>query len=170
MQTNKRAITPPSVSRFLIFCFFVSSRVFVCLRLFLAASPFSLHLRHSVDLSLFLPRSSFLVLFISRGDGPQRRSAELSDLNKCLRLELRLSCGLGRRRGSRCWSHSVVPRRLNETLSKPPPPPLLFVTLSLRHLFLMAWETCGKPQPLSPSEQTRQLRMVTVFLSQWLLL
>lgn len=33
----------------------------------------------------------------------------------------------------------------------------------------MAWETRGKPQPLSLSEQTRSLRMVTVFLSQWLL-
>lgn len=47
---------------------------------------------------------------------------EMSDLNKCLRLEPGLSCGLGCQRGSRCSSHSVVPRRLNESLSKRPPP------------------------------------------------
>lgn len=95
--------------------------------------------------SLFLPSlsffSSFLILFISRRDAPQRHPAELSDLNKCLRLEPALSCGLCCRCGRQCCQ-SVPP------FPPPPPsisPPSLFVTLSLWRLFLMAGETCGKP-------------------------
>ena len=115
------------------FCFFVSGCVFVSrcvclsvplsLSLYLSLWPSLLSLSTSLCRSLLLHSSSFLILFISRRDGPQRRSVELSDLNKCLRLEPGLSCGLGCLRGRRCSSHSIVPQRLNEPLSKPPPLP-----------------------------------------------
>lgn len=105
--------------------FFVSDCVFVFLHVSLCVSlwPSLLALSASLGWSLFLPSSPSLILFISHRDGPQRRSVELSDLNKCLRLEQGLSCGLGCQCGSWCLSHSVVMRRLNESLSKPPPPP-----------------------------------------------
>ena len=109
----------------------------------------------SLGWSLFLPSFSFLILFISHRDAPQRPSVELSDLNKCLRLEPGLSCGLGCWCGSRCSSHSALPWRLNESLSKPPSLPPPSVTLSLQHLFLMAQETCRTPR--HPSRQTRML-------------
>lgn len=73
---------------------------------------------------------------------------ELSDLNKCLRLERRLSWGLGFLCGSWCSSRSAVPLCLDESLSQPPS--LLRLSLSiLWHLFLMAREMCGKPAPQS---------------------
>lgn len=121
MQTNKRAITrPQSLS---VLFLFLSGCAFVCLCVYLCVSlrpPLPLSVYISLGWSRFLPSSSFLILFISHRDGPQRHPVELSDLNKCLRLEPGLSCGLGCRCGSRRSSHSAVPRRLNESLSKPP--------------------------------------------------
>lgn len=115
---------------------------FALLLLLLLLSPSCLSQRGlptslCLHLSLSLPTSFCLILFISHRDGPQRHSAELSDLNKCLRLELGLSCGLGCRRRSRCSSRTVVIRHFNESLSKPSS---LFVTLSLWHVLLMGWE------------------------------
>lgn len=122
MQTYKRAITPPQscIVLFLILCFWLRIHPSPSLSVSVSGLPFSL-LSISLGWSLFLPSCSFLILFISHRVGPQRHSVELSDLNKCLRLEPRLSCGLGCQCGSWCSSHSVVPRRLNESLSKPPP-------------------------------------------------
>lgn len=169
MQTNRRAITPSQSRMCFIFVGFVSGCVFAFLRHYLCLTlalslSLSIYITWSVFLSLPLPlSSSFLILFISHRDAPQRHSAELSDLNKCLRLELGLSCGLGCRCGSQSSSHFVVLRCLNESLSRLPLPPPPSVTLSLWHLFLMGWEMCGKPQPLSLS---RQIRELTFFLSQ----
>lgn len=90
-----------------------------------------------------LPRLPFVNLFIvSHRVGPQRHRAELSDLNKCLRLESGLSCGLGCQSGSRHVSQSVV-MHVSMSLCQrlTPSSPFLFVSLNLWHLFLMDWET-----------------------------
>lgn len=111
------AVMCAPLSAFLV----VSGCIFIrlCHHPCLSGLPFSLYLHHSVGLSSFAS-SSFLILFISGRDAPQRHSAELSDLNKCLWLERGLSCGLGCCCRSRCSSHSAAPLRLNESLSKPP--------------------------------------------------
>lgn len=112
---------------------------FLLLLLLFLLSPSECIARRSLCMSphlSFFPRRPFW-FFLYLGDGPQRHSAELSDLNKCLRLELGLSCGLGCQRGSRCSSRTVVIRHFNELLSKPSS---RFVTLSLWHVFLMGWE------------------------------
>lgn len=104
--------SPVSFCFFFLSCFYTSrqrersfplSASSVALSVCLSTASPSL----SPSASLFLPSSSLLILFISHIDGPQRHSAELSDLNKCLRLEPGLSCGLGCQIGSRCSSRTV---------------------------------------------------------------
>lgn len=100
----------------------------------------------------------FLNLFISPRDSPQRRCAGLSDLNKCLPLEGCLvvwaaKVGVGAR-------VSPPPRAFKWVFLKgwTPSYPFLFVTLSLWHLFLMAWEMRGRATELSLGPRRRRRR------------
>lgn len=129
-------------------CAFLSPLQLCLLFLFMSFCGLATSLSASLGWSPLLLLSSFPNLFIvSHRDGPQRHWTELSDLNKCLRLESGLSCGLGCQSGSRHVSQSVVMHvsmSLSQRLS--PSSPFMFVSLSLWHLFLMDWET-GKESP-----------------------
>lgn len=145
MQTDIILIVPPFLLNHPVL--FLFPLQLCLLSLFMSLCGLATSLSASLGWSL-LPLSSFLNLFIvSHRDGPQRHWAELSDLNKCLRLESGLSCGLGCQSGSRHISQSIV-MHVSVSLSQrlTPSSPFLFVSLSLWHLFLMDWET-GKESP-----------------------
>ena len=171
MHSYKRAITPSQFLSvlFLFLCFRLSVSVSICV------SPWPSLLSPSLSLgwSLFLlPPSSFLILFISRRDAPQRHSAELSDLNKCLRLEPGLSCGLG----CTMWEtvleslRCAVAWQLNESLSKPP---RHHSSSSVcRSQFVVSiFNGLGdvRKAPASISVLTNKILEDGYFLSQWLL-
>lgn len=141
MQTIQRAVTHFQSHRVLSFFCFCLCRPLKRPPSFFSAFPSLVR--------TFLPSAlSFRFLLYLTEMLLREILVELSDLNKCLRLERRLSWGLGFLCGSWCSSRSAVPLCLDESLSQPPS--LLRLSLSiLWHLFLMARETCGKPAPRS---------------------
>lgn len=152
MQSSEGTITLAALRYFIFASLFLIA--LTSARLSPAFPSLSVYINWLFFLSL-PPPSSFLILFISHSDAPRRHSAKLSDLNKCLRLERGLSCGLGRRCGSQCSSNSIV-RDVEMSLCQiAPPSSPPSVTLSLCHLFLISWEMYGKPQLLSMSRKTR---------------